>query len=73
MGYNGYGQLGLGDTTQRNVLTKTTMTDVIEVKISGEGVTSSSAYALTSTGKVFSCGYNGYGQLGLGTTTTTNV
>jgi len=58
-GYNGYGQLGLGNTTARNTFTQ----------LSGNWdafwVGTYSTHALSGT-KLFSCGYNLQGQLGLG-------
>ncbi|HEY2944633.1 MAG TPA: chitobiase/beta-hexosaminidase C-terminal domain-containing protein, partial [Vicinamibacteria bacterium] len=59
-GYNGYGQLGDGTTTQRNVPVQVTgLTNVTAV---AAGIYHT--LALTSDGKVWAWGYNGYGQLG---------
>jgi alpha-tubulin suppressor-like RCC1 family protein len=58
-GYNGYGQLGDGTTTDSSV----------PVQVSGlSGVTAiagggDSGYALRLDGTVWAWGYNGYGQL----------
>ena len=63
-GYNPYGQLGLGDTTQRNS----------PVQIGSETYWASAyfgqhyAAALTNTNELYVWGYNGQGQLGLGDT-----
>jgi len=67
-GYNGYGQLGTGDTTDRSKATTVSgITNAIDVKLGGH---SSGGYtcALLNDGTVKCWGYNGYGQLGDGTT-----
>ncbi len=67
-GWNGYGQLGDGTTTQRNtpvqVSTSTGLTDVTAIA-SGYY----SGYALKSDGTVWAWGSNNHGELGDGTTT----
>ena len=77
-GYNASGQLGLGDGANRSTFTQiTTNTDDIRSVYCGNDYT----YILENDGTLWSCGYNGYGQLGLGDTTnrktftqiTTNV
>lgn len=67
-GYNGYGQLGLGDTTQRLVPTAVNFSETLHGQISNIWATGGgygNLWVLTMTGKLFSCGYNGYGQLGV--------
>lgn len=79
-GYNGYGQLGQNNTTMLKVPTLVSNLSNIR-KIIAVGGDSQAAYAqpctyalaLDKDGNVFSCGYNGYGQLGLGDTTQRNV
>ena len=62
-GPNGYGELGLGDTTGRKTFTKvTTNTDNIKSVYCGYYHT----LILKNDGTLWSCGYNSYGQLGLG-------
>jgi alpha-tubulin suppressor-like RCC1 family protein len=68
-GYNNYGQLGLGHTNTVVAPTElsrpTGMSEVIAVEAS-----TYSCYAVDSTGKVWSWGYNSNGRLGDGTITS---
>ena len=77
-GKNSYGQLGLGDTNNRNIFTQiTTNTNNIKSICCGDGHT----IILKNDGTLWGCGYNYYGALGLGdannrttfTQITTNV
>ena len=62
-GFNGHGNLGLGDTTSRYTFTQiTTNTNDIESVYCGCGYN----IILKNDGTLWGCGYNGYGQLGLG-------
>ena len=71
-GDNGHGELGIGSTT--NTYTWTKVYDIasysndkaIKCLVNGDDV--ASFYILTESGKLFVSGYNGYGQLGNGTT-----
>lgn len=66
-GYNGSGQLGLGDTTNRSTPTFVTSfgsTKIVDVAMSKHSL------ALAENGTVWSCGYNAEGQLGLNDTTS---
>ena len=70
-GDNGDGELGIGNTT--NTYTWTVVYDdttdpTIKCVINGDNI--ASFHLLTASGKVFISGYNGYGQLGNGTTGT---
>lgn len=71
-GYNGYGQLGLGDTTQRNQFVQVpVVSNVVAARLGRERYTA--AYVVQADGKLYSWGYNGDGQLGDGTTTQANI
>ena len=62
-GYNGYGQLGLGNTNSRTTFTQiTTNVDNIKSVYCGGYHT----LILKNDGTLWSTGYNNYGQLGLG-------
>ena len=63
-GYNGYGQLGLGDGNYRALPVKVDSLQGI-IKIKAGNV---STFAIDNNNKLWSAGYNGYGNLGDGTT-----
>lgn len=71
-GDNGHGELGIGNTT--NTYTWTKVYDVASysndkaIKCLINGSDTASFHILTEAGKLFISGYNGYGQLGNGTT-----
>jgi len=69
-GYNGYGQLGDGSNSNRNVPTQVSGLTSGVVSISGGN---NHTCALLATGAVKCWGYNGYGQLGDTTTANRNV
>ena len=75
-GKNNYGQLGNGTTTnssmpicisdvQNNALNNATITKIITMSVD--------IYAIDDNGKLYAWGENDYGQLGNGTTTSSNV
>lgn len=80
-GYNGYGQLGYPTNTYQNT-DRSQVPVKINVnwntyagiqKVISYGVESTTAMAvLDGQGQVWTCGYNGWGQLGSGDTTNTN-
>lgn len=80
VGYNGYGQMGFGDTNNRYVFTRNSFfgdlegKTVVDAQITFDGEASSgnqnTVMVMTAEGEMYAAGYNGYGQLGDGTTTT---
>lgn len=69
-GHNGNGRLGEGtiNTNYPDMIRNTTLTSIISVAAGG-----AYSLALRSDGTVWTFGYNGYGQLGLGNTTDSPV
>lgn len=67
-GLNDYGQLGLGDTTNRTTFTQVKMHFDIKQIASGNEY----SVVLTNDGDVYSCGRNNYGQLGTDFVTSFN-
>ena len=72
-GYNGYGQLGQGNTTNLSVPTAVpfssgTYGTIIEIWATGGSY--GQLFILTNQGYMFACGYNGNGNLGIGSQTT---
>jgi len=70
-GYNGYGQLGDASVTNRSVPTAITFSEAANgkiVEIWATGGAYGQLFVLTDRGNMYSCGYNGYGQLGLNDT-----
>lgn len=77
-GYNGYGQLGIGSTAAQSIWTAMDLSMLkngeVPVKIFCCGTGSYQSFGLlTDQGRVYTCGYNGYGQLGIGNATTQTV
>lgn len=71
-GYNGYGQLGVGSIVDKQVFTKTTGSQVW-VDFDASCGYQCSLYAIDNAGAVWSTGYNGYGQLGVGSSVDKNI
>ncbi len=65
-GNNEYGQLGLGDTTNRSTPEKINIPNKKVVQIVS---VDTSTFFITGSGECFACGSNFNGQLGLGDTT----
>jgi hypothetical protein len=75
-GYNAYGQLGQGNTTALSVPTAINFNESTNGKICelwADGGNYGAVWILTSQGRLFTCGYNGYGQLGDGSATNRNT
>ncbi len=73
-GYNAYGQLDRGNTTQAQstpVQVETGIADIQESFMAGQtlGYISNSPYVLKTDGSWWQCGANDFGQIGDGTTT----
>lgn len=76
-GYNGSGQLGQGDTTQRTTFTVvsgfTNAESGAAASTSATGTVAGGVSAIRkSDGTLWTCGYNASGSLGIGDTTTRN-
>lgn len=76
-GYNAQGELGIGNTAINNARNPAAMalapivgleTNVVQVSTGGQAVC-----AVKSTGQLYCWGYNGYGQLGLGSTASNSA
>jgi alpha-tubulin suppressor-like RCC1 family protein len=70
-GVNNHGQLGLGDTANRNTFTKVSLLNDKNITALSAGQFHS--LALSNDGKVYAAGDNDYGQLGLGDNTDRNT
>lgn len=74
-GYNTQGQLGLGDTTNRNRPTLAA-NNVVQVFVTNTIAVRTDEYQRLfikkTDGKIYGCGYNAFGQLGIGTTANAN-
>ena len=66
VGYNEFGQLGFGNYSDQNSITENTYLNGKNINIVKIACGNSHTMFLTSDGKVYSGGYNGNGQLGLG-------
>ena len=71
-GYNGLGQLGLGDTVNRSNYNRLTAVSEVAM-IAGTRERYTSYYAVKTNGELYSWGYNDVGQLGSGNLTQSNI
>ena len=69
-GYNNYGQLGLGNLTNFDTPQEITALGTDNVDIVTVGGQYGVTYVQKTDGRILACGYNAYGQLGDGTTTS---
>ncbi|MCX6874714.1 MAG: cadherin-like beta sandwich domain-containing protein [Verrucomicrobia bacterium] len=73
-GHNGYGQLGNGSATDSSVPVAVTSSGILSGKtVANIAAGYSHSLAVCSDGTVAAWGYNGYGQLGTGNTSTSSV
>lgn len=71
-GYNAYGQVGVGDTANRNQLIEVPLlSDIVEIAGGRERYTT--YYALNASGELYAWGYNAEQQLGNGVTAQNNI
>jgi alpha-tubulin suppressor-like RCC1 family protein len=68
-GYNAFGQLGLGNTTNRTSWTEVTGAGTNPIGVYPLGGYTSATVVQKSDGSIWTCGYNQYGQLGINSTT----
>ena len=69
-GYNSHYNLGIGNTSDQYIPVKPTNVPHTIVKIANAFY---SRYAIDAVGELWGWGYNGHGQMGLGTTTHSNA
>ena len=70
-GYNNYGQLGIGSTTNRSTPAQTNLGNTVKFKAVSAGY--GMMYAIAEDGTLWAWGRNNYGQLGDGSTTNSNT
>jgi alpha-tubulin suppressor-like RCC1 family protein len=68
-GYNGFGELGHGDTTNRSTPALIDSSPFNSLTITAAAGGEYLSFFLTNTGRVYSCGMNDVGQMGVGDTT----
>ena len=72
-GYNGYGQLGAGNTASINAPIERTISGQVIVKaVMTQKGSYGATHVVCASGRVYACGYNGYGQLGVGNASQQN-
>lgn len=71
-GYGGHGQLGHGNGSNLSTWTEVAnLSGIVDAGMVGTPYTTT--YIIDSGGNILLCGYNGYGQLGLGHTSNSSV
>jgi alpha-tubulin suppressor-like RCC1 family protein len=70
-GYNGFGQLADGTTTNRSAWTKITAAGTNPKSVWNLGGYTGCLFVQKSDNTIFACGYGGYGQLGLNNVNST--
>lgn len=70
-GYNGFGQLGIANTTQQNAWVEITAIGTNPRNVWPLGAYTGCTFVEKSDGSIWTCGYGSYGQLGLNNTTQT--
>ena len=70
-GYNNYGQLGVGNTTEQKTARQITALDGIAIKQIRTNRLGQSTFYLSEAGEVYASGDNSSGELGLGSTSST--
>ena len=66
VGYNGYGNLGIGNTTDQSTIQQIPFFKNNNIKIIDIETGYAHSLAISEDGEVYSWGYNGSGQLGNG-------
>jgi alpha-tubulin suppressor-like RCC1 family protein len=71
-GYNGQGQLGVGDTNNRNTWTQITGAGTNPKSVWCLGSFNGTTFVQRADNTIWACGYNGFGQLGNSNTNNQN-